>query len=80
MIVEITKASIDKEQVVLEGTNLETVFVSEDLFEDIPEETVRFVFDRHEHPVLKNALPGSSNSSPYYALRPWEFFLCDVCK
>ena len=49
MIVEITKASIDKEQVVLEGTNLETVFVSEDLFEDIPEETVRFVFDRHEH-------------------------------
>ena len=49
MIVEITKASIDKDQVVLEGTNLETVFVSEDLFEDIPEETVRFVFDRHEH-------------------------------
>ena len=49
MIVEITKASIDKEQVVLEGTNLETVFVSEDLFEDIPEETVRFVFDRHVH-------------------------------
>ena len=49
MIVEITKASIDKNQVVLEGTNLETVFVSEDLFEDIPEETVRFVFDRHEH-------------------------------
>ena len=49
MIVEITKASIDKHQVVLEGTNLETVFVSEDLFEDIPEETVRFVFDRHEH-------------------------------
>ena len=49
MIVEITKASIDKEQVVLEGTNLETVFLAEDLFEDIPEETVRFVFDRQEH-------------------------------
>ncbi len=49
MIVEITKASIDKDQVVLEGNNLETIFTCEDMFEDLPEETVRFVFDRQEH-------------------------------
>lgn len=49
MIVEITSVEVNKEQVVIEGTNLETVFLAEDLFEDIPEETVRFVFDRQEH-------------------------------
>ncbi len=49
MITEITKAEINKEQVVLEGTNLETIFTAEDLYEDIPEETIRFVFDRSEN-------------------------------
>ncbi len=49
MIVEITSVEVNKEQVVIEGTNLETVFTAEDLFQDIPEETVRFVFDRSEH-------------------------------
>lgn len=49
MIVEITKAEISKEQVVLEANNLETIFTSEDLFEDLPEETMRFVFDRQEN-------------------------------
>ena len=49
MITEITKVEISKEQVVLEGVNLETIFTSEDLYEDLPEEPVRFVFDRHEH-------------------------------
>ena len=49
MITEITKVEINKEQVVLEGINLETIFTSEDLYEDIPEEPVRFVFSREEH-------------------------------
>ncbi len=49
MITEITKVEVNKEQVILEGVNLETIFTSEDLYEDIPEEPVRFVFDRQEH-------------------------------
>ena len=49
MIVEITSVKVDKDQVIIEGTNLETVFTSEDLYEDIPEEKVRFIFDRSEH-------------------------------
>lgn len=49
MITEITKVEVSKEQVVLEGTNLETIFTSESLYEDIPEEPVRFVFDREEN-------------------------------
>ncbi len=48
MITEITRAEISKEEVVLEGTNLETIFTAEDLYEDLPEESVRFVFDRYE--------------------------------
>ena len=49
MIVEITRVEVNKDQVVIEATNLETVFTAEDLFEDIPEEKVRFIFDRQEH-------------------------------
>ena len=49
MICEITKTSVLKDRIELEAANLETVFTSEDLYEDIPEETVRFVFDRNEH-------------------------------
>ena len=49
MIVEITSVEVNKNQVVIEATNLETVFTAEDLFEDIPEEKVRFIFDRQEH-------------------------------
>ncbi len=49
MITEITKVEISREQVVLEGINLETIFTSEDLYEDMPEEPVRFVFDRQEN-------------------------------
>ena len=49
MIIEVTKVEVNKEQVVVVGTNLETIFTAEDLFEDIPEESVRFVFDRQEH-------------------------------
>ncbi len=49
MITEITKVEISKEQVVLEGVNLETIFTSEDLYEDLPEEPVRFIFDRQEN-------------------------------
>ena len=49
MIVEITSVEVNKNQVVIEATNLETVFTAENLFEDIPEEKVRFIFDRQEH-------------------------------
>lgn len=49
MIVEITSVEVNKDQVIVEGTNLETVFTAEDLFEDIPEDKVRFVFSRQEH-------------------------------
>ena len=49
MITEITRVEVNKEQVVLEGVNLETIFTSEDLYEDIPEEPVRFVFSRVEN-------------------------------
>ena len=43
MIVEITSVEVNKNQVVIEATNLETVFTAEDLFVDIPEEKVRFI-------------------------------------
>ena len=46
MIIEVNSVEVNKEQVVIEGTNLETVFTAEDLFQDIPEEKVRFVFSR----------------------------------
>ena len=49
MIINVDAVEISKEQVVIVGTNLETVFTADDLFEDIPEEKVRFVFDRIEH-------------------------------
>ena len=49
MITEITKVEISQEQVVLEGVNLETIFTAEDLYEDLPEESVRFIFDRQEN-------------------------------
>ena len=46
MITEITKVEIKKDQIILEGTDLEHLFTTNDLFIDIPEEPVRFVFDR----------------------------------
>ena len=49
MITEIVKVEVNKEQVILEGINLETIFTSEDLYEDIPDEPVRFVFSREDH-------------------------------
>ena len=49
MIVEITSVEVNKDQVIVEGTNLETIFTAEDLFEDIPEDKVRFIFSRQEH-------------------------------
>ncbi len=49
MVVEINEVEIGTEEIVIEGTNLETIFTSEDLFEEIDEEKVRFVFNRHEN-------------------------------
>ncbi len=44
MVVEVKSVEISKETVVIEATNLETIFTSDDLFEEIDEEVVRFVF------------------------------------
>lgn len=49
MITEIKSVEINEDEIILEGINLETIFTAEDLFEEQEEETVRFVFDRHEH-------------------------------
>ncbi len=49
MITEIKSVEITASEIILEGTNLETIFTAEDLYEELEEETVRFVFDRHEH-------------------------------
>ncbi len=49
MITEIKSVEINEEDIILEGVNLETIFTSENLFEEMEEEPVRFVFDRHEH-------------------------------
>lgn len=49
MIVEIKSVEINETEIILEGINLETIFTSENLFEEMDEETVRFSFDRHDN-------------------------------
>lgn len=49
MITEIKSVEINETEIILEGINLETIFTSDNLYEEMDEETVRFVFDRHEH-------------------------------
>jgi len=49
MITEITNVEITETEIILEGTNLETIFTADNLYEEIEEEIVRFVFDRQEH-------------------------------
>ncbi|WP_026510565.1 hypothetical protein [Butyrivibrio sp. LC3010] len=49
MIVEINSVEIGKEDIVIEATNLETIFTSEDLYEELDEEKVKFVFSRHDN-------------------------------
>jgi len=49
MITEITSCSITSEAIILEGTNLETIFTAEDLYEELEAEPVKFVFDRHKN-------------------------------
>lgn len=51
MVVEITKVEIEDEEIILEGTNLETILTTENLYEEMEEETVRFVFPRGENKV-----------------------------
>ncbi len=54
MVVEINKVEIGAEEIVMEATNLETILTAEDLFEEMEEETVRFVFPRtNGAPALK---------------------------
>lgn len=48
MVVEIKSVEIGNEEIVMEATNLEKMLCSDDLYEEIDEETVRFVFPR-EH-------------------------------
>lgn len=49
MITEIKACEINETEIILTGVNLETIFTAEDLFEDLDEEEVKFVFDRKEH-------------------------------
>ncbi len=49
MITEIKSVQITEDAIIMEGTNLETIFTAEDLFAELDEETVKFVFDRREH-------------------------------
>lgn len=46
MITEIKNVTITDKEIILEGNNLETIFTSDDLYEELPEEEVKFVFDR----------------------------------
>lgn len=49
MITEIKSVEITENEIVLEGINLETIFTAEDLYEEMDEEIVRFVFDRKKN-------------------------------
>ena len=49
MITEIKSVEINETEIVLEGINLETILTAENLYEEMEEDTVRFVFDRQEH-------------------------------
>ena len=48
MVVGSTGAGIDRELVGLDGTEIETGYVSEGMYGDRPEGTVRFTFDGYE--------------------------------
>lgn len=45
MVVEVKSVEINKEAVVIEATNLESIFTTDDLYEEIDEEVVRFRFE-----------------------------------
>lgn len=49
MVVEIKSVEISEEAVVLEGINLETILTSDDLYEEIDEEVVRFKFENRNN-------------------------------
>ena len=49
MITEIKSVAITESEIVLEGINLETIFTAEDLYEEMEEEIVRFVFPRKKN-------------------------------
>ena len=47
MMVEITEVNITEDKINIIATNLESILLADDLFEDIDEESVQFEFDRH---------------------------------
>ena len=49
MTVEINSVEINEETIILEGTNLDKIFLSDDLYEELDQEPVKFVFNRHDH-------------------------------
>lgn len=49
MITEIKTVEINENEIILEGINLESIFTADDLFKDLEEEMVRFVFNYREH-------------------------------
>ena len=49
MMVGSAEAGIDRDRVGMDGTEIGTGYVSEDMVGDRPEGTVRFTFDGYEH-------------------------------
>lgn len=49
MMVGSAEAGIDRDRVGMDGTEIETGFVSEGMYGDRPEGIVRFTFDGYEH-------------------------------
>ena len=47
MMVEITEVNISEDKISIIATNLESILLVDDLFEDIDEAPVQFDFDRH---------------------------------
>lgn len=47
MMVEITEVNITEDKISIIATNLESILLVDDLFEDIDETPVQFDFDRH---------------------------------
>ena len=47
MMVEITDVSISNDKIRITATNLESLLLADDLYEDVESEPVQFEFDRH---------------------------------
>lgn len=53
MLVEINEVKIEKEVIRLTGTNLESIIMTDDLFEELNTETVTYVFHKDHEGSMK---------------------------